>query len=133
GQAQARAHRLLVLEHRAGAADAYAAALLGARQPSLAKQVEEQRVRRDGHLERLAVDPQPNLHRPASAVKTRSAVIGRSRMRTPVAAATAFAMAAAVGTLASSPADLTFSPPRPLPPSSRTVRNRGTSALVGSR
>ena len=53
---EAREHRLAVHEHRAGAALAELAAVLGARQAQvLAQHLEQRLVRREGRLDRLAV------------------------------------------------------------------------------
>jgi len=54
------------------------------------------------------LDPGESLHdrTPFAAASTRAGVIGRLRTRAPVACATAFAMAAQVGTVAGSPIPL---------------------------
>ena len=61
----------------------------------------------------------------------RSAVIGSSRMRQPVAAATALAIAAATGGVVVSPMFFTFAVPTPRPPGTSTVRQAGTSRADG--
>src|SRR5436190_1819149 len=69
--------------------------------------------------------------RSLSALYTFSDVIGRSRMRTPIASSIALAIAAAVGVLGVSPMPLMPYCPRPPSAGTSTVFISGRSRVVG--
>src|SRR5438093_3459364 len=134
-QHQAGADRLAVEQHGAGTAHALAASVLGAgEREAVAQEVEHGPVGRRLAPARPAVEREleGEAHaRPRSLPRTRSAVIGSSVTRSPIAEDTAFMTAAGVGVMAGSPIPLAPNGPSPFPDSSRMASIAGTSRVVG--
>src|SRR6266498_4041232 len=134
-QHQAGADRLAVEQHGAGAAHALAASVLGAgEREAVAQEVEHGPVGRRLAPAGPAVEREleGEAHaRPRSLPRTRSAVIGSSVTRSPIAEDTAFMTAAGVGVMAGSPIPLAPKGPSPFPDSSRMASIAGTSRVVG--
>src|SRR4030095_1413647 len=112
----AGADHLAVQQDGARAADADAAPFLGAGEPQIVPEaVEERAVGRNFELVNRAVHREAD-HRATfslSAKKTFSAVMGRSRIRTPHASATALATAGATALMLPSPMALALNGPGP--------------------
>src|SRR5579859_338858 len=157
GQRDAGGDEAAVEQHGAGATDADAARLLGAGEAEVvAQQIDQRAPRRHARLARLAVDREPDavwadrfhycappraagcaagsVARPRclSAAYTFSAVIGSSRMRTPIASSTALAIAGATGVHGASPMPRMWYGPSPSLDGSTTVLSGGMSRGVGS-
>src|SRR5690606_10560964 len=134
---KAGADRLAVEQHRAGPADADAAAFLGARQLQIFPQeFDQQPVVGNLGRHRLAVDLQADISHAAlvrslSAWEIFSAEIGSSVNRTPTASCTALAMAAPTATLLISPIARGSEMPA-VSLGTSTVVSSGMSMAVGS-